>query len=130
MGIYYSSISKRTKTIDGIKVAFKNFYGKRPVMWYTDTPNRSWNSFCTRAHNTAKEMKDTVEYVMSAKDVSVIAECGYVPIAKWNGRVMLDDRFWDDNTVGIVYKSGQSLKIAFGEKANQIINQINEKRYV
>lgn len=130
MGIYYSAISKRTKMIDGIKVAFKNFYGKAPNRWYTDTPNREWNSFCTRAENTAKEMKGVVKYVMSAKDASVIAECGYVPIAKWDGDIMLHDRFWDDETVGIVYKAGRSLKIAFGDDAKEIMNRINEKRYV
>ena len=130
MGIYYSAISKRTKTIDGIKVAFKNFYGKRPIMWYNDTPNREWNSFCTRAESTAKEMKDVVKYVMSAKDVSVITKCGYVPIAKWDGDIFLHDGFWDDKTVGIVYKSGRSLKIAFGDDAKEIMKRINEKSYV
>lgn len=101
MGVYYSSISKRTKEIDGVEIAFTNFYGKAPP-YFRESP--SWDRFCTRADNTAREMRGKVEYVTTAHPVGSMGKYDEFAVARWDGHYLLHDGFWDDNHVGVIRK--------------------------
>lgn len=109
MGIYYSGISKRTYTVDGMTFAFSNFFGKEPpmFMFMEDARERrwkgNWDRFCTRAENTAEDMKGTVDYVVYAgKTTDLDGTC----IAKWDGQALLHDGFWDKYAIGNIVKVG------------------------
>lgn len=99
MGVYYSSISKRTRMVEGVEIAYSNFYGKAPP-YYVDN-SKSWNSFCTRAFNTARAMKDKVKYVMYG-DAKTLSKYGEAELAEWNGTDLLHDGFWDAKRIGKV----------------------------
>jgi len=127
MGVYYSSISKRTKNIDGIEVAFTNFYGKAPSVFAENT--RRWNTFLTRAENTADEMKGKVKYAIAAKDTAEIREYGYCDLYKWSGEYLLHDNFKDKNWCGAVFYIGYGkYEIVFGEAAQQRMYEMDKER--
>jgi hypothetical protein len=123
MGNYFSCISKRTKTVDGVKIALNNFYGKAP--YYDSDQNRGWKRFCAQAETNSTAMKGVVEYVSSARSVDSFMKYRWTTVACWNGEELLDDSFWDKNFCGIIYKSGEKLKVAFGEKALKIIDNMS-----
>lgn len=120
MGIYYSSISKRThKTSDGITFSFSNFYGKDPSMF---SKSKSWNSFATRALNTSAEMKERgIRFVVNAKNITEMNEHGQVSIAKWDGQALLHDGFWDNNIIGHLEKRGRSWVIVLNERGQNMV---------
>lgn len=127
MGIYYSSISKRKKNIDGIEVAFMNFYGKAPSIFAEST--RHWDAFTTRAANTADKMKDTVKYVMGAKDAAEIRKYGYCDLYDWFGEYLLHDNFKDKNWCGAVFYLGRGkYEIRFGKAAQKLIYEMDKER--
>ena len=109
MGIYYSSVSKQTRNIDGVDVAFSNFYGKAPSLFSNGPAVGRWEAFCTRASDAAADLRyhrPDVKYVVYAKS-SELAQCSESVIAKWNGQNILDDSFWDNNSVGVVRRKGR-----------------------
>ena len=104
MGNYFYSISKRTKTVNGVKIAFSNFYGKLPGLFAQNTAG--WERFVTRAETSAIDMADAgIEYVMMCSPRE-IATYTSVPVAEWRGRALLDDGFWENNIVGYVHRRG------------------------
>ena len=104
MGNYFYSTSRRTKTVNGTKIAFSNFYGKAPGMF---GPNASWNRFRTRAEMSAIDNSDAgIEYVMQCAPNEIASETS-VPVAEWRGRALLDDGFWEKNIVGYVHRRGR-----------------------
>ena len=101
MGIYYSSISKRTVTLDGVEFAYSNFHGKQPGMFSDPCP--AWERFLTRAENTAYAMKDKVRFVIYCVP-GKLGRTGEHMIARWNGEELLHDGFWDNQYVGKLLK--------------------------
>lgn len=101
MGIYYRGISKRTKEINGMKFAFATFHGKAPGLFSDYTG--PWNRFLTRSTNTAEIMKDEVQYILMDDKLY-----DGVPVAKWNGKAVMSDIYWDDNIIGSFIKVGKS----------------------
>ena len=101
MGSYYRMISRRTRTVAGITVAFSNFHGKAPGL-FSDS-NRAWNTFCTKARTNADLMKAAgIEHVVMAQTITDMAEMAEegVPVARWNGQTKMHDGFWDNNIIG------------------------------
>jgi hypothetical protein len=103
VGNYFYSISRRSKTVNGVEIAFANFYGKPPGIF---GPNAAWNRFHARAELSAIYNADAgIEYVMMCAPGELASET-CVPVAEWRGRAMLDDGFWENNTVGYVHRCG------------------------
>ena len=104
MGNYFYSISRRTKTVNGVDIAFSNFYGKWPGFFAQNTAG--WERFVTRAEMSAIDNSDAgIEYVMQCAPREIAKETS-VPVAEWRGRALLDDGFWEKNIVGYVHRRG------------------------
>jgi len=111
MGIYYSAISRRTTIIQGVEIAYTNFWGKAPSMF--SGPNRFWESFCTRAANTRDLMLEEYPYITLVTDArpGQLARYSEHAVARWHGQCLLDDAFWDTNTVARILRTGHGRYI-------------------
>lgn len=115
MGIYYSGISKRYKTVDGANILFSNFWGKAPGMFCENTGR--WDAFLTRSENTALDLREcNYTYVMHAKDNAELAKYGEADVAVWSGQATMTDGFWDNNVVGKVKKVGGRWKLMIDQR--------------
>jgi len=117
MGVYYRSPSKRTICATGANVLYSNWYGKPPGIFAERTGK--WDAFCTRAENTARELRENTRYsyVMMAKDGAELREDGESAVAVWTGQAMLHDGFWDKNIVGKVKKVNGRWTLVLDQKA-------------
>ena len=117
MGVYYRSISTRSKTIDGVKIAFTNFYGKAPSVFSDNTSH--WDRFCTRASNSAAAVRGQVEYVTTAEPVGSMGKHDEFAVACWSGQSLLDDGFWDNNHVGVIRKVRGRWRLVLDQKEEE-----------
>lgn len=107
MGIYYSAISRRTTNIQGIEIAYTCFHGKAPGMF--SGTNRFWEAFCTRAENTREWMLEQRPYITLVTDAQPgqLAQSTEHALARWRGEYLLDDAFWEQNTVARILRAGR-----------------------
>lgn len=116
MGIYYSGVSRRYKTVDGANILFTNFWGKAPGFFCENTGR--WEAFLTRSENTALDLREntTYTYVMNVKDNAELAEYGEADVAVYTGQSTMTDGFWDNNIVGKVKKVGGRWRLVIDQR--------------
>ena len=120
MGVYWYSVKKQPKVVDGVKLGVVNFYGKGPGIFGSapswldvnrGNRNLGWESFLRNAGNAAKNLTaEGVTHIMD-RDGDVY---------EWSGwGVQSDDtnRFFRlRRPVGKVVKQGRKNIIVWGEQ--------------
>lgn len=113
MGNYYRGISKRAATVDGTPVLFSNFFGKAPSP-FSSAPCRTWEAFLTRSDNTARKLRETNEYdyVVNVQEKSQLEGA---TVAVYKGQAVMDDGFWDKQTIGTIVRKNGKLAIKLNQ---------------